>query len=334
MESDITQRKHADKAWKENEARYKALTQSAKDAIVSSNSAGNIIGWNSSAEAMFGYLEDEIIGASVTALMPSSFHSDHLAGMARVQTGGEKHVIGKTVEVRGLRKDGSEFLLEMSLSEWQVNDDRFYTAIIRDITERKRAEIELLHAKEALERVNIELEKSLARETQLARTDPLTNINNRRYLFELADREFMVATRYKQPLSVIMFDIDHFKRVNDVFEHAVGDQVLQEIVQVVCAQIRTTDIIGRYGGDEFLIVLPMTDAQNTYQLAQRIREAVATTCVPTPKGNVSVTLSIGIAEILHNNQVESVENLIGCADNALYAAKQAGRNHTMIAFTE
>ena len=93
-------------------------------------------------------------------------------------------------------------------------------------------------------------------------------------------------------------------------------------------------MIGRYGGEEFVVILPMTDAQHTYQLGERIREIMAETHMPTPKGNVTVTLSIGIAEILHNDEIESSENMISRADKALYTAKQAGRNRTVIASSE
>ena len=140
LERDVTERKQAEEALKESEARYRAVAQSASDAIISSDSEGNIIGWNRSAETIFGYSEAEVMDQPLTLLMPSHFHEEHLAGMARVQSGGEKHIIGKTVEVQGLRKDGSEFPLEMSLAEWQVDDVQFYTAIIRDITGRKQAE--------------------------------------------------------------------------------------------------------------------------------------------------------------------------------------------------
>jgi diguanylate cyclase (GGDEF)-like protein/PAS domain S-box-containing protein len=334
LESDIAQRKRAEETLKESELRYRAVAQSASESIVSANSDGQIVGWNHGAEITFGYSETEALGQSLTMLMPVHFREEHQAGMERVLSGGEKHVIGKTVELQGLRRDGSEFPIEMSLAEWQASGGKFYTAIIRDITERKQAEEELRRSREEIQRVNVELETALVHATQLARTDTLTGVNNRRYLFELAEQAFAVAARYQQTLSVIMFDIDHFKKVNDTFGHAAGDLALQKIAQVVCAEIRATDVIGRYGGEEFVVILPMTDAQHTYQLGERIREAAAAASVPTPKGDVAVTLSIGIAEMLHSAQFESAENMINRADKALYAAKQAGRNRTVIATSE
>ena len=140
---DITQRKQAEKALRESEARYRAVAHSATDAIISADSAGNIVGWNPGAERMFGYTEVEASGQPLTILQPSRYYARPLAGMARVQAGGEQHLIGKMIEVEGQHKDGHEFLLELSLAEWQVADGRFYTAIMRDITERKRAEAAL-----------------------------------------------------------------------------------------------------------------------------------------------------------------------------------------------
>ena len=192
-----------------------------------------------------------------------------------------------------------------------------------DVAQRKQAE-------QALEAANLELQTALAREQLLARTDPLTGVSNRRYLYEFAEHEFGVATRYQQPLSVIMFDIDRFKKVNDIFGHMAGDQMLERVTQVASSELRSADVIGRYGGEEFIILLPMTTAQQAYSLAERIRMEVAALRVSTPKGNASVTLSIGIVEMMQGVQAESVENVFRRVDEAMYAAKQAGRNRTEI----
>jgi diguanylate cyclase (GGDEF)-like protein/PAS domain S-box-containing protein len=195
-------------------------------------------------------------------------------------------------------------------------DSQESRAVMIDVTERKQMEDEL-HA-------------ALIREQKLAHTDVLTGINNRRRLFELAMHEFDIAARYQQPLSVIMFDIDHFKEVNDNFGHAVGDQILQLVTQVACEELRSADVIGRYGGEEFIIILSMTNAQQAYPLAERIRLGVAAIRVPTENGDASVNLSIGIVETNHNTQNGSFEDLFRRADKAMYAAKLAGRNRTEI----
>jgi PAS domain S-box-containing protein len=134
------------KATEESERRFRSVAQSANDAIVNADSAGSIVNWNPSAERMFGYGEAEIVGQPLTLLMPERYHDLHRAGLARVAAGGEQHVVGKTVELAGLRKDGSEFPLELSLAKWETSAGLFFTAIIRDITERKQSQQKLVES--------------------------------------------------------------------------------------------------------------------------------------------------------------------------------------------
>jgi PAS domain S-box-containing protein len=138
-------------ALRKSEKGARAITQSAHDAVVTSENAGNIAGWNHSAETIFGYTESEVMGQPLTLLMPERYRDGHLAGINRIRTGGEHHIIGKAVELNGLRKDGSEFPLELSLAEWETTDGWFITGIIRDITERKRDE-RLLRMEHAISR--------------------------------------------------------------------------------------------------------------------------------------------------------------------------------------
>ena len=128
--------------------RYRAVTQTATDAIVTADASGMIVGWNSGAERMFGYTETAIIGQALTLLMPQRYRDGHLESMKRVQANGERHVVGKTVELHGLTKAGGEFPLELSLSEWKTSEGRFFAGIIRDITERKQAERALARQKD------------------------------------------------------------------------------------------------------------------------------------------------------------------------------------------
>jgi diguanylate cyclase (GGDEF)-like protein len=252
--------------------------------------------------------------------------------MEHVQTGGEPHVIGKTVEVEGQRKDGSEFPLELSLAEWQVADEHFYTGIIQDITQRKQAEEDLHCAKEKLEAANLELQQSLEREKLLARTDGLTDLYNHRFLFELATREFHAAVRYQRPLTFLMFDLDGFKQVNDTLGHSAGDKLLVRVAQTTVAQVRASDVVARYGGDEFVVMLPNASAQQALPVAERIRASVEALQVNkhhNDKNPLTITLSIGIAEIRHD-PAESVERVIQRADKALYKAKLDGRNRIVI----
>lgn len=158
LKDEAREREQTEEALKKSEVRYRAVTQSANDAVISSDSDGEIIGWNRGAELIFGYSETEVMGQSLTLLMPQHFRDRHLAGMERVVGGGEPRIIGKTVEMQGLHKSGSVFAMEMSLAEWRVDDAQFYTAIIRNITERKQAEETLLLAQHQV----IEQQRALA----------------------------------------------------------------------------------------------------------------------------------------------------------------------------
>jgi diguanylate cyclase (GGDEF)-like protein len=160
---------------------------------------------------------------------------------------------------------------------------------------------------------------------QLATTDSLTGLHNRRHFMELAKREFGRAQRYQRPLVAIMLDIDHFKEVNDTYGHGVGDQVLQVVAERCQKTVREIDILGRYGGEEFITFLLETELEGAYLIAERLRAAIAGTSIPAGAGlEVKVTASLGVAQI--DEHTNSLEILIAHADQALYLAKHKGRN--------
>ncbi|MEI7613699.1 MAG: PAS domain S-box protein [Betaproteobacteria bacterium] len=138
--SDISALKLAEVALRASAERYEAVTQSANDAIVTANSAGIIVAWNRSAQTIFGYAPDEIIGQPLDSIIPQRYLSAHHAGMERILSGGEQHIIGNTFDISALRKDGSEFEIDISLTRWQVADGLYFTATIRDVTRRNKIE--------------------------------------------------------------------------------------------------------------------------------------------------------------------------------------------------
>jgi PAS domain S-box-containing protein len=167
---DITERKLAENALHESEALFRAVSESAHDAIVTADSSGKIIKWNPGATNMFGYSESETIGRSLTLLMPGRFRDLHSAGMSRVSAGSEPRVMGKPVELAGLRKDGSEFPLELALGRWQIAERQFFTGVIRDITERKKIERKLENQKEHLEELVATRTQELSQAKEAAET--------------------------------------------------------------------------------------------------------------------------------------------------------------------
>lgn len=159
---------------------------------------------------------------------------------------------------------------------------------------------------------------------RLTTVDGLTQIYNKRYFMEVLDREIGRAHRYGRELSLIMFDIDHFKKINDTFGHLAGDHVLKHLASVIKSRIRRDDIMARYGGEEFAIVLPEIDNYNARHLAEKIRRLVERTVFKFEDTQIPVTISIGVAT--SHADVGSPEELLKVADEKLYDAKRGGRN--------
>jgi len=159
---------------------------------------------------------------------------------------------------------------------------------------------------------------------QMALTDTLTGIYNRRYFYELAQKEFSRSKRYQSPVSIIMIDIDHFKNVNDQYGHLAGDQVLIQFVQRIQEELRTPDILARFGGEEFIILLPETNLGEATQVAERLREVTAQYPFLLVTAQVYITISLGVS--CFRFTTISLDHLIDESDKALYEAKQFGRN--------
>lgn len=165
--------------------------------------------------------------------------------------------------------------------------------------------------------------------TLLANTDVLTGVSSRRAFLASLEAEIARAHRHKQCLSLLMLDIDHFKRVNDIYGHPIGDAVLQQFASSCAGMLRGHDLFGRLGGEEFAIALPHTDIEGAQSVGEKIRVAIAQTPIPTSAGPIAITVSIGLAQLEAGN-VE-VEQLIARADGALYQAKRDGRNQVCAA---
>ena len=169
-----------------------------------------------------------------------------------------------------------------------------------------------------------------ARLEYLAITDALTGLYNRRYLQERLEQELERSVRYGLPLSFLMLDVDNFKDVNDTLGHLTGDAVLRDISARMQGCVRRVDLVARFGGEEFAIILPQTGGSGAVAEAERVRIAIGTVPVDTRTGLVSVTASIGVA-VFDSNRMRTTEDLIGSADEALRKAKQLGKNRVVLA---
>ena len=179
-----------------------------------------------------------------------------------------------------------------------------------------------------------ELNKQLLDAMQLLKEqscrDALTQIFHRGAIMEFMQQSLNSGIRKKQPVSVIMADLDHFKTINDTFGHGMGDTVLKSVSHTITAQLRNCDSVGRYGGEEFLIVLGDTDAASAMLVAERIRHAIAALQFEHPSGNLTVTISMGISCSDNKNETKDENTLLLQADTALYHAKHGGRNRVSI----
>jgi diguanylate cyclase (GGDEF)-like protein len=154
--------------------------------------------------------------------------------------------------------------------------------------------------------------------------DGLTQAHNKRYLVEQIDKELSRARRYARPLALIMFDLDHFKRVNDTYGHLAGDYVLREVASLVRGRIRRDEVFARYGGEEFAVLLPETDLTGAMRLAEEARGLIAQHAFTFEHERIPVTVSLGVAELAE--AMREPEEFIDAADRKLFEAKRAGRN--------
>ncbi len=468
-------RKRADDALRASELRFRSVAQSASDAIVSLDEQGVVTSWNRAAEVIFGRTEPEMVGAALEVVLPERLREGHRKAMARIGSGGDGRQTGRA-ELLGLRRDGAEFPLEISMGSFATHEGRFFSGILRDMSDRKRAETELRQVNDGLRRTVDQLEERNRQAAELgllaellqscaavedalkvlsdrlprlfpgssgsvllhdssrkmvepaaawgtaepgqdvfapedcwalrrgrahrsgpgglvaclhseggepricaglhangeamglltvrwstlppehvahavaavtdqvalalanlrlrdtlrvqAVRDALTGLYNRRHLEESLDKELRRANRKGRSLAVIMADVDHFKRLNDTHGHPVGDLVLREIAATMQGALRGDDHVCRYGGEEFVAVMPEATLADAVKRAEEIRSRVEALRIELPDGGVvRATISLGVAA--HPQHGRTPAAMIGSADAALYLAKGAGRNRVV-----
>ncbi len=210
--------------------------------------------------------------------------------------------------------------------ERRLIDDLF--GVVRMAGESEARYEELEQRMLSLQRENLDLIVKNRLLSEVSSRDALTGLYNRWFVVEKIESEMNRALRHGSPMSLLMLDIDHFKRVNDTWGHGAGDQVLQAIGKLLRDSCRVYDVPGRYGGEEFCIVLPETKPGSTTVVAERIRHRLESTALPCGDTSIAVTASIGIAGVDagEGNELLSPAALIERADRALYSAKNRGRN--------
>lgn len=287
----------------------RSIIDNSEDGIVAIDHRHTIILFNDGACQIFGYARDEVMGQHISILMPERFHLQHDLLIDDFGNGTKtaRPASQRMRQTFGRRKDGSEFAASISIIKTGDGSSRSFAAVVRDISENKKTEDELL---------------------RLASTDPLTGAYNRREFTALADLEAQRSHRYGHPLSIMMLDLDHFKKLNDTYGHGAGDKALQRFTTICCNALRTVDIFGRWGGEEFVVLLPETDADSATVIAERLRKLTSQSILVYNDQRVQFTVSIGIAQ--YRPDELTVEGPLSRADSAVYDAKKAGRNQISV----
>ena len=322
---DVTERKEVEKALLESEEQYRSILSASPDNITITDLAGKILMASPMAKKMFGY-DVDFDGFTEMYLLDFIVTEDRERAKGNLEKM-HKHGAKKPNEYRAMDKDQKIFHVEVN-SEFVRNQNGQpirMVLIIRDITERKRVEKQI---EELMEQLKVEKNTAVKESV----TDSLTGLFNRRY-FDLAlETEFYRLKRSGGKLSLIMFDIDHFKKFNDAYGHLPGDDCLKSIGAALKSIVhRATDVVSRYGGEEFVVILPETDLRGAVILAESIRKSVLGMKIPheTSETEHYVTISLGVVSI-KPKQLVSSKQLISLADEALYRAKGQGRNQIVV----
>lgn len=285
-----------------SESRFEAIVNDAYEGIVAIDEKQNILLANDAAKVIFG--SEDLVGRSLSHLIPSAFRHKHAE---YVQSFKHAEVASRPMHLRasvmGLKANDQQVPLEITIAKINVGGRVEMVAFIRDITEKNQLIDELNH---------------------ISRTDSLTTLNNRRYLESLLAKEFERAKRYATPLSVLFIDVDNFKVFNDSYGHFVGDLVLKNVADTIKACLREFDVACRWGGEEFVILLPESPIDNASMLAERLREAVACSSFVYQGVTHTITISVGVAEM--SDRHHCPDDMLHDADDAMLQAKKEGKN--------
>ncbi|AWJ89739.1 GGDEF domain-containing protein [Azospirillum baldaniorum] len=277
------------------------LEQSPIGVSVSRRDDGKIIFVNTRFAELIGLKREDLIGRQARDYYLDRHQRERV--IDRLRSYGSV----TNMEVQFRRADGSSFWTLFTVNQAVIQGVQVNLAWIYDYTDRRNME-------EALR--------------DMASRDPLTGIYNRRSFMELARSQLARAHRFSEPMSVFVLDVDHFKRINDSYGHATGDDALRMVAGGCQAILREYDILGRLGGEEFVVVLPGATAEESRVVAERVRRHLSRMAIPGPEGRFHLTSSIGISAL--DGSYDTLEKAIHRADLALYRAKREGRNRVVV----
>src|SRR3989338_3395489 len=295
---DITERKQAEREVMESQQKLGTIIETALDAVVQMDAAGIITGWNPHAEKTFGWAREEAVGRMMSeTIIPLQYREAHKQGLKRFLSAGEGPILNSRIELSALHRDGHEFPVELAVIPIKMKDKYEFSAFIRDITDRKKAE-DLIWKQ--------------------ANFDTLTGLPNRHMFYDRLAQEIKKAERAGLPMVLLFIDLDRFKEINDTLGHIMGDSLQIGRARRISACVRETDTVARLGGDEFIIILTeLSEVRRIDALTQNILHELAE---PFRLESELVYLSASIGITLYPHDATVMEELIKNADQAMYAA--------------
>jgi diguanylate cyclase (GGDEF)-like protein/PAS domain S-box-containing protein len=299
--------RRAEDALLKSEDRFRSALEHAPIGMALASPDGKFVQVNRAFCDIVGYAPEALLNLSFEAITHPDDVAKDIAYLKRMETG---EIGSYEIEKRYLHKDGRIVWVQntVSIARDETGTQQQIIQQVQDITERKEPAQRLEHE---------------------ARTDCLTGLSNRRHFLELASQELVRVRRYRSPLTLAMLDVDHFKTINDTYGHEIGDKVLMELADICCRALREPDVVGRIGGEEFAILFPQTTGDQAYEIAERLRVAIAAAKVPIERGlPVHFTVSLGITSFAESDT--NIDMLLSRADKALYEAKHKGRNRVVI----
>lgn len=308
---------HQEHSQYEEDNRYKFVLENIKDVVWEMDENLVFTFVSQANKAMCGYEIEDMLGRSILDyLMPDSKQYIYNQWNDMMQNKANSRLKRPVLyDVEFICKDGSMLWCEVCVKSISKKDGvQSYIGTTRDISEKKMLDHKLKEYLAELEQKNMQLEK-------LANLDMLTGAYNRRRYDDFVSTEIEKNEIYGSPFSVIMFDIDNFKEINDTIGHKKGDSILQEITSLILRTLRATDKLFRWGGDEFVILLPELDLRNAMKVAVKVREAVE--AYDFAIGDKKITLSLGVGSYVLNEKPDQFVNRV---DNALLKAKINGKN--------
>jgi len=332
IHQNVTSRHQAEALLRASEEHFRMLAENMADMVWKADSQMRFTYINAADRRLRGFEREEVIGTSIVdalTVQGQEILARQIAQRRTIEASGNKGVV-LNFEIPMRHKHGGEVWIELSTMPAydSTGTIQSFQGMGRDISERKQRESQFFESQHALEDKLLDVSQQKTALLEQVLRDPLTGVYNRRYLDETLPRELSRATREAAAVAVVMLDLDHFKHVNDEFSHAAGDEVLKALAKLLTQATRESDTICRYGGEEFVVIMPNISAGLALERVESWRSELQCTTVRYGDFTIQITLSAGIAD--YPTHGDTPELLLARADEALYRSKNQGRNRITV----